>query len=68
VKTASGAPITDPALKALYDERLAFERRIEELKAIKETITVDKYEAELERLATELALKNRDIRAREEKK
>lgn len=68
VKTASGAPITDPALKALYDDRIALERRIEELKAIKETIAADKYEAELERLATELALKNRDIRAREEKK
>ena len=66
--TASGAPLTDPALKALYEERLALERRIEELKAIKDTIPADKYDAELEKLATELALKNRDIRQKEEKK
>jgi hypothetical protein len=64
--TASGAPITDPALKALYEQRLAFERRIEELKAIKDTIPAEKYDAELEQLATELAFKNRDIRQREE--
>ena len=67
LRTASGALITDPALKVLYDERLALERRIEELKAVKETIPADKYEAELEKLATELALKNRDTREREEK-
>lgn len=65
---ASGAPITDPALKALYEERLALERRISELGAIKSTMPPEKYEAELEKLATELALKNRDIKQREEKK
>ena len=65
--TASGGLITDPALKALYEERVALERRIEELKAIKDTMPADKYEADLERFATDLALKNRDIRQREEK-
>jgi len=66
--TASGALITDPALKALYEERLALERRIEELKAIKDTMPEDSYNAELEKFATELALKNRDIRQKEDKK
>lgn len=65
--TASGAPIADPALKVLYEERLALERRIEELKAVKNSIPADKYDAEFETLATELALKNRDLRQREEK-
>jgi hypothetical protein len=65
---ASGAPITDPALKALYEERVALERRISELGAIKSTMPPEKYEAELEKLATELALKNRDIKQREDKK
>lgn len=68
VTGASGAPITDPALKALYDERLALERRMSELSAIKSTMPPEKYEAELEKLATELALKNRDIKQREDKK
>jgi hypothetical protein len=68
VTGASGAPITDPALKALYEERLALERRISELGAIKSTMPPEKYEAELEKLATELALKNREIKQREDKK
>ena len=63
--TASGAPITDPELRALYDERVALELRIEELKLVKGAMPPEKYEAELERLAVELALKNRDIRQRE---
>ena len=66
--TASGALVTDPALKALYEERLALERRIGELNAVKGAMPPEKYEAELEKLATELALKNRDIRQREDKK
>lgn len=65
-RTASGAPIADPALKALYEERLALERQIADLTLVKDVMPPDKYEAELERLATALALKNRDIRQREE--
>jgi len=64
--TASGAPITDPALKALYEERLALERQIADLTLVKDVMPPEKYEAELERLGTALALKNRDIRQREE--
>jgi hypothetical protein len=66
--TASGALVTDPALKALYEARLALERGIEELKAVKDAMPPEKYEAQLEKLATDLALKNRDIRQREDKK
>jgi hypothetical protein len=65
--SASGAPITDPALKALHEERVALERRISELGAIKGTVSPEKYAAELEKLATELALKNREIKQREDK-
>jgi hypothetical protein len=68
ITSASGAPITDAALKALYEERLALERRISELGAIKSTMPPERYQAELEKLATELALKNRDIKQREDKK
>jgi len=68
VTSASGALVTDPALKALYEERVTLERRIGELKAVKEALPPETYDAELEKLATELALKNRDIRQREEKK
>jgi hypothetical protein len=66
--TSSGALVTDPELKALYEERLVLERRIGELNALKSAMPPEKYEAELEKLATELALKNRDIRQREDKK
>ena len=68
VTTASGAAITDPALRALYEDRLGLERRIEELKAVKDAMPPEKYDADLEKLATELALKNREIRQREDKK
>jgi hypothetical protein len=63
--TASGAPITDPAIQGLYQERVELERRIQELAAIKDQMPPEKYEAELERLGTDLALKNREIRQRE---
>lgn len=63
--TASGAPIADPALRGLYQARVELERQIQELAAVKGAMPPEKYEAELERLATELALKNRDIRQRE---
>ena len=50
-------------LRALYAERDAIERRIESLKLLKSGMDAAKYEAELEKLATDLALKTREIRA-----
>ena len=52
-------------LRALYAERDAIERRIESLKLLKSGMDQAKYAAELEKLATDLALKSREIRAAE---
>ena len=59
---------SDEKLRALYVERQQIERRIEELKLLKSGMDPDKYSAELEKLATELALKTRQIREAEGKK
>ena len=52
---------------ALYLERQALERRIESLKLLKSGMDPDKYASELEKLATDLALKTRQIREAEGK-
>lgn len=64
----SSRPQAAPAnekLRALYAERQALERRIESLKLLKSGMDPDKYTSELEKLATELALKSRQIREAE---
>jgi hypothetical protein len=55
----------DEKVRALYAERTQIERRIEALKLLKSGMDPAKYESELETLATELALKTRQIRAAE---
>jgi peptidase C13-like protein len=55
----------DPKLRALYTERRDIERRIEALKLLKESMDPAKYASELEKLATDLALKTRQIREAE---
>jgi hypothetical protein len=55
-------------LRALYTERRELERRIEGLKLLKDSMEPAKYASELERLATELALKTRQIREAEGKR
>jgi hypothetical protein len=52
-------------LRALYGERDAIERRIESLKLLKSGMDPAKYSEELEKLATDLALKTREIKAAE---
>ena len=52
-------------LRGLYAERDALQRRIESLKLLKSGMDPAKYAGELEKLATELALKSREIRAAE---
>jgi hypothetical protein len=65
----SGDPLpADPKVRALYLERRDLERRVEALKLLKGSMPEDKYTSELERLATELALKTREIRALEGKR
>jgi hypothetical protein len=62
---ASAALPADEKTRALYAERSQIERRIESLKLLKSGMDPAKYESELEKLATELALKTRQIRAAE---
>jgi Peptidase C13 family len=57
----------DPKLRALYLERRDLERRIEALKLLKGSMPADRYTSELEKLATDLALKTRQIREIEKK-
>jgi hypothetical protein len=57
----------DEKLRALYLERQDLERRIDSLKLLKSGMDPDKYASELEKLATELALKTRQIREAEGK-
>jgi hypothetical protein len=63
--TRREAPPANEKLRALYAERQALERRIESLKLLKSGMDPDKYTAELEKLATELAVKSRQIREAE---
>ena len=57
----------DEKLRTLYLERQALERRIDSLKLLKSGMDPEKYTSELEKLATELALKTRQIREAEGK-
>lgn len=57
----------DEKVRALYLERQQIERRIDELKLLKSGMDPEKYAAELEKLALELALKSRQIREAEGK-
>jgi hypothetical protein len=57
----------DEKVRALYLERQQIERRIEALQLLKAGMAPDMYSSELEKLATELALKTRQIREAEGK-
>ena len=63
---ASGLP-SDPKLRALHEERRDIERRLESLKLLKSGMPPQRYLGELEKLATELARKSREIRELEGK-
>ena len=52
----------DPKLRALYQERRELERRVEVLRLMKGAMPADRYASELEKLATEIAVKTRQIR------
>ena len=58
----------DPRLATLYREKRAIEDRIEALRRNKEVMAAAQYEAELEKVLVELALKNQEIKAIEGKK
>ena len=52
----------DPELQALYQERQELETRVDDLRRIRGGADPDQYQAELETLMIELALKSREIR------
>jgi hypothetical protein len=59
---------SDPAMRALVDERDKLEREIAALKLMKPSMDEAKYDAQMEKLLTELALKTKAIRDRQTKK
>jgi hypothetical protein len=55
---------SDAALATLVKRRAAIELALEDLKARKETLPADQYDAELERILTELARVSLQIKAK----
>ena len=55
----------DPVLNRLYEERQEIQGRIDELRALRDSLEEAQYESAMEDLLVELALKTREIRARE---
>ena len=55
----------DPELVRLYDERRQIQARITELRVLRDAMQEEAYMAAMEELLVELALKNREIRAKE---
>jgi hypothetical protein len=55
---------SDPAMKALADERTALEQQVEALKLRKASMDPAQYDAQMETLLTDLALKTKAIRDR----
>jgi hypothetical protein len=63
---ADAAPLpADPKMRALVLERRDLEHRVESLRLLKESMDPAKYQSELEKLVTDLALKTREIRSLE---
>jgi hypothetical protein len=60
--------LSDPAMKALSDEKDAIDRQIAALKLKKNSMDEAQYDAQLEKLLTELALKTKAIRDLQTKK
>ena len=55
----------DPELRRLYEERRQVQARITELRVLRDAMQEEAYMAAMEELLVELALKNREIRAKE---
>jgi hypothetical protein len=61
---ANAVPM-DPKVRGLYEERLALERRVDQLRILKDSMPPAKYQVELEQLLREIARKREEIRAAE---
>ena len=64
-RTEAAVDTSDPAMKALVDERTAIERQVEALKLKKPSMDPAQYDAQMETLLTNLALKTKAIRDRQ---
>jgi hypothetical protein len=64
---AGGGLPSDPKLRELYLERRELERRVDSLRLLKEGMEPARYNSELEKLVTAIALKTREIRAAEDR-
>ena len=60
---SAAAAAADPKLAGLYREKRAIEDRITELRRTKDVMPAAEYEAQLEKLLVDLALKSQEIRA-----
>lgn len=61
---ANALPL-DPKVRTLYEERLALERQVDQLRILKDSMPPAKYQAELERLLNEILKKREEIRTLE---
>jgi hypothetical protein len=64
----AAAQAAPPALRALLEQRDSLERQVNELRLKKDSLDAARYDQELERLLTELALKTKAIRELEGQK
>jgi len=64
IVTDEGTMTEDPELLRLYEEQRELRVRIEELRRLKDTMDPELYDAELEKLLIQLALKDQQIRAK----
>jgi len=62
VEAPAGA---SPALRALYEQKKKLDQQLADLRAMKDTMDPERYESELERLLTDIAVKSREIRRME---
>jgi hypothetical protein len=65
VSAMSAETSDDPVLERLYEERREIQGHIDDLRAMRDALPPERYAEQLEALLVELALKNREIRARE---
>jgi hypothetical protein len=65
---SAAAQQASPELRALLEQRDALERDVNALRLRKDSLPADQYDAQLEKLLTDLALKTRAIRELETKK
>lgn len=66
-ETALNVDLNDPEVRAIAEQRDAIERDIAALRMMKATLDEAKYDAQMEKLLTDLALKTKALRDRQKK-